>query len=165
MHRTKRHILLFITINIFCLQKIEVNAWPGMDGWNIENMKTYNDFQYMYMPETDSITIVGYVGTEEVVVVPSEIDGKCVKEIVNFDDYANYKWYEPNEAIKEIYIPEGVTSIGGFHNCINVEKVHLSNSMQIIESEAFANCEKLKKITIKGTKVKKIGKKALKMEK
>ena len=118
MHRAKRHILflLFITINIFCLHKIEVKAWPGMDGWNIENMKTYNDFQYMYMPETDSITIVGYVGTEEIVVVPSEIDGKCVKEIVNFDDYANYKWYEPNEAIKEIYIPEGVTSIGGFHN-------------------------------------------------
>ena len=148
----KYHILLLllITINLLYFNKVEANAWPAGDGdsnWNVEAVKIYNDFQYMHMTETDSIVIVGYVGNNEVVVVPGEIDGKPVKEIVNFDDYTNYKSYQPNSAIKVIYIPEGVIQVGGFSNCINIQKVYLPNSVEIIRNDAFDGCKNLKQVT------------------
>ena len=150
MKQKKHHILfLLLALNLLCFSKIEVNAWPAGDGdsnWNVEAVKTYNDFQYMYMPETDSIAVVGYVGNNEVVVVPGEIDGKPVKEIVGFNDYTNFNWYQPNPSIKEIYVSEGILCIGGFHNCINVEKVHLPNSVQVIGADAFENCKNLKEV-------------------
>ena len=148
----KYHILflLLVTVNLLCLKKMEVNAWPAGDGdanWNVENMKTYNDFQYMYMEETESITIVGYVGSDEVVVVPSEIEGKPVKEIHSFKDYTNTLAGQENPAIKEIYIPEGVLSIAGFSSCVNLKKIHLPDSVQVIETDAFYQCKKLQEVT------------------
>ena len=152
MKQKKYHmlLLLLVILNLLYFNKVEVNAWPAGDGdsnWNVEAVKTYNDFQYMHITETDSIVIVGYVGNNEVVVVPGEIDGKLVKEIVNFDDYTNYKAYQPNPVIREIYIPEGVVQVGGFRNCINIQKVQLPNSVEIILNDAFDGCQNLKQVT------------------
>lgn len=150
--KTYRTILMLcLAISLFLLNKTEAQAgwqWDTISRWNVENMKTYNDFQYLYIPETDSIRIVGYTGSAEVVVVPSEIEGKPVKMVAHFGDYTDNTALYQNSVIKEIHIPDGVQTIGGFTSCTNLEKIRIPDSVQEIGAEAFSNCKKLKEVNL-----------------
>lgn len=134
-------ILLFISMNLCCFYKADAQAQEKK-----ETTGTYGFFQYKYIQETDSIRIVGYVGNEEVVVIPSEIDGKPVREIKYLRDY--YSREDTNPDTKEIVIPDGVTKIGGMESCKNVVKVYIPDSVVEIERYAFKGCDKMETVNL-----------------
>ena len=82
-------------------------------------MKNFKNFKYE-ITTNEEVIIIGYVGTKNVVDVPSKIEGKPVTRI---DDYA---FYECTSLIS-VTIPDSVVSIG---------------------DEAFAGCSKLKYINV-----------------
>lgn len=70
---------------------------------------TYGDFRYEYVKDTDYIEIVGYIGTDEKVVYPSEIEGKKVYSISCHSTYSSRDVL----MVKEVVIPNGVKKING----------------------------------------------------
>ena len=53
-------------------------------------------------------------------------------------------------------------SASAFKNCKNLRSVVIGKNVQVIAKNAFAGCSRLKKVTIKSVKIKKIGKNAFK---
>lgn len=92
------------------------------------------DFRY-YEYDDGTIEITRYIGTEENVVVPAEIDGK---KVVRIGDYAFWN----NEVIKSVSLPEGLLEIGNLafgDNYFTYQiKVYIPNSVIEIDDEAFS---------------------------
>ena len=84
--------------------------------------------------------ITGAVDKENIgnLVIPAVIDGYKVKRI---GDYA----FSSND-IKNLTIENGITEIGSyaFSDCKNLESVVLSDDVEVIGSNAFAYCDKLR---------------------
>ena len=143
IHKVK--ILLFLAISLLGTNHITAQAQ------NTPNeIKTYGYYQYQYDQETDSIHIVGYRGDEEVVVIPSEIEGNPVTEIDGFGDWNESCHKDMLENVKEVYIPEGVVKIGvqAFYCCATIEKIQLPSSLKIIEYGAFWECSMLAEVKL-----------------
>ena len=109
------------------------------------SVKAENEYEYS---ENDdgTITITGYTGTDETVVIPSKIDGKDVKIIkLNYDNRRRN-----DETIKCLTISEGITHIMrySFKNCKNLESVFLPSTIQTIGDWAFDECSNLKEINL-----------------
>lgn len=98
----------------------------------------------MYVRDYTSVAIMRYVGTAEDVVVPSKIDERPVKSIL---DYA----FE-NAPIYTVSIPASVTSVGvgAFRNCQNLESAVFAGGSKLtsLGSWAFAECAKLRSMSI-----------------
>ena len=62
----------------------------------------------------------------------------------------NISQYIENTALKEITIPDSITSIGdgAFFDCINLESIELPDSIISIGNEAFSGCTSLESINI-----------------
>ena len=106
-----------------------------------------NNFSYISLPaDCNCIAITDYTGNEEKIIIPEKIDEKQVREINGWVFYAN-------NMVKEITIPNGVTSIGShvFADCHKLEKVTLPDTIRKISFNAFTNCISLKTIVCKGT--------------
>lgn len=93
-----------------------------------------------------TLTVTGYTGTDETVVIPSEIDGKKVKSV---GEYA----FNNCKTIKSLAISEGVTCVdgsnagnGAFSGCKNLQSVFLPSTLKIIGANAFNGCNNLKEI-------------------
>ena len=88
-------------------------------------------------------TITKYTGTEEIVVVPSSIEGVAVKTI-GADCFAS------NEKILSVEIPQGVSRIEeeAFLNCPNLQSVVLPDSVVSLGQLAFFMCEKLENVVM-----------------
>lgn len=86
----------------------------------------------------DVATVIGYVGTDENVVIPSSIDGHTVLMIL---DAA----FASNEVITSVQIPSTVTYIGlkAFMSCPNLTKVTGGEGVKEIGDYAFLNCKSL----------------------
>lgn len=86
--------------------------------------------------------ITGYCGSDDNVIVPSEIDGYAVR-IIDGCAFAE-------TAVKNVIIPDGVEKIlsGAFRNCKKLESVFLPETLSYIGSYAFSGCDKLSKITV-----------------
>jgi hypothetical protein len=84
-----------------------------------------------------------YSGKGGHVVIPSEVDGKKIKKIMD-NAFSNC------ENLISVVIPEGVTVIGNeaFNWCSNLEKVVIPESVVAIGEYAFAHCYKLADLTI-----------------
>lgn len=76
-----------------------------------------------------------------------------------------------NKKIKKLVIPStiaeqnikyNVVSVGGFANCKKLVSVTIGKNVTAIKPKAFYNCKKLKKLSIQSTKLKKVGKNAIK---
>ena len=141
MSSSYRKIWLYLAIVLFLFQGTDIYAKE-----NGKTVQSYENFQYQYVEQTDSIEIVGYIGNEEVVHIPSEINGKPVTEIKHLgkSGYAG-NW---NPDTKEIIIPYGIKKIAGFSSCENVMKVDIPNSVEEIEAYAFYGCKKLENIEL-----------------
>ena len=76
------------------------------------------------------------------IVVAAEYDGKPVKMIGNSAFSIS--------SVFSVYIPEGVTVIGGgaFDNCANLTEIHLPSSLTEIGDYAFFGCRMLKSVTL-----------------
>ncbi len=99
-------------------------------------------------------TLMEYTGTEEQVVVPSEIDGFAV-ETISRDAFRG------NTTIKSVEIPDSVTYIesAAFEQCTSLETVILPDSVTVIEENTFQGCTNLQEMVIP-TSVTEIGKRA-----
>lgn len=96
--------------------------------------------------EDGSIAISYYKGDENIVYVPSTIGNVPVTVIKDYAFAVNGARKTPKDMIREIHIPEGVTSIGNgaFKGCVNLEKISVPDSLCNIGSNAFESCGKLK---------------------
>ena len=97
-----------------------------------------SDFEYE--PETDAdgvsgIRIMGYSGTDTIVVIPEEIDGKPVIAV------SNIFWNE--SPVQGVLIPNSVKRLGStFTNNKCIEVVDIEG-IEVLGQGALANCENL----------------------
>ncbi|MBE6861896.1 MAG: hypothetical protein E7497_03220 [Ruminococcus sp.] len=112
------------------------------------NVQDYGDFQYGTLD--GKICITAYTGTDSVVEIPSEIDGKPVEII-----YGGAFFQCP---ATEIIVPSSVKTLNeiSFYMCQSLQKITLPDGLETIKNQAFNDCTALKSIEIPGT-VKSIG--------
>lgn len=116
--------------------------------------------------EDGTITIIGYSGTDETVIVPSEIDGKSVTVIGDHSFYncdtikhlvvkegivklGNYSFTDCDN-LKTVLLPKGLSSMGNntFYDCISLTDINIPNTVQNIEYRTFNGCISLVSINI-----------------
>ena len=97
----------------------------------------YGDLHYT-KAKNNTIIIVGYSGTDEVLTIPDTIDSYTVTEIAS-DAFAD------NKTLKKVYLPDTVTIIdyNAFRNCFDLEYIKLPQGLTHIKERAFENCRKL----------------------
>ena len=90
-------------------------------------------------------TIVKYIGEDEDVVIPSEIEGHKITVIGD-------ESFKSNADIVSITIPEGVTKIGGHAFAVDkgIESVTLPSTLVEIGEAAFQQCSSLSTVTFSG---------------
>lgn len=86
--------------------------------------------------------ITGYCGSDDNVIVPSEIDG-CAVKIIDGCAFAE-------TSVQNVIVPDGVEKIlsGAFRGCKKLESVFLPETLSYIGSYAFSGCDKLSKISV-----------------
>ena len=92
---------------------------------------------------SDSVTVVGS---------DAFADTKWLKNQSDDMVFAGKVLIRAKSVAEEITIPKGTSGIGGsaFNGCENVQKVVLPESVQTIETKAFASCKKLEWVRIEG---------------
>ncbi len=103
---TKRTIA--VVLSILCASGV-VTANSSLGGVVVDtaivaSAETYGDYEYTFL-EDGTVEISKYIGSDEVLVIPSEIDGYKVSAI---------GWYAFRDcsSITSVTIPDSVTSIG-----------------------------------------------------
>lgn len=128
------------------------------------------DFEYETRPET--IKITSYLGTDNIVVIPEEIDGMPVSEVsyttfsegnglnvegVRYGDnieiigkFAFSGIMGTNESIKYIILGENVKTISAlaFGSCPKLEYVQLNDKLETIDANAFGTSPSITDITL-----------------
>ncbi len=91
------------------------------------------------------VVICGYTGKGGGVVIPSEIDGRAVKEIggYTFDDCTG---------LTSVTIPDSVTKIGdnAFAGCTGLTSITIPDGVKEISSYVFSDCKRLANVAIPG---------------
>ena len=103
------------------------------------------------------LTVSGNGAMDDYVVVADWNTGEIIESESRRSPWEQYKY-----AIKEVYIKDGVTSVGriAFSNCYSLKKVVIGNSVKNINSEAFSNDDALTDLTL-GNSVETLGSNAL----
>jgi hypothetical protein len=106
-----------------------------------EKSNSYND--YKFTENSEGLTVKEYLGYDECVVIPAEVDGKKITTIGE-NSFANFS------ELKEVVIPQNVKQIdeGAFFYCENLQKVTLPNSLERISEDAFYNCDSLLNVAV-----------------
>ena len=185
---TKKWIFVGVLVAISCIGVIIILLINNSDKFqtlfpSVENNKnvygTTEDGLYDYIRNNDTITLTKYLGNEEEVIIPSEIDGAAVTVIGN-------GLFSNNNSIVSVIIPNTVTEIQGgniggaafcymkklqkvtipesikvigqytFSGCFNLTEVLMQEGVEEIGCSAFEGCYSLKEITIPKS-VKKLG--------
>ncbi len=125
-------VLLFLLI-IACLTICTDHAYAY-------DSSTSGDWSYHN--GSDGIVLDRYLGSASSVDVPSSINGQQVVEIGNNTFLYCYD-------VTKVTIPEGVKAIGGlaFSNTA-ISSIDLPNSLESIDSSAFASCSELRSVVI-----------------
>ena len=100
----------------------------------VSALQTSDGFRYE-INENNDITIIDYIGTDTVVIIPSNIEGKKVT-VIGEQAFMNCKDFT------EVTIPEDISSLGfeSFKNCTNLLKVNLPNTLVSMGDGVFGNC-------------------------
>ena len=95
-----------------------------------------------YNSENTNINIIGYIGKDSVLNIPSKIDGYSV---VLLDSGC----FENNSVIKSLVVPNSVSEIKdcALKNCSSLEEVSMLNVTKIGD-EAFLGCNSLTKVLV-----------------
>jgi hypothetical protein len=121
-----------------------------------------------YIVTGDTVAIIGYIGEDEKVIIPAEIEGKGVSEIGEgaFNGCKLTSVEIPNSVtsfgnsafsdcsnLSSLTIPDSVTSIGylAFSGCSSLTAITIPNSMTNISNAAFLGCSSLQSIKIPGS--------------
>lgn len=104
--------------------------------------KTINDFTYT-VNEGNTVTITNYSGSENVLIIPSELDGMTVTGI-------GYSAFAECRNLTNLVVPDTVKSIENyaFSHCSALEEVQLPDSIVSIGEFVFKGCTSLKNINI-----------------
>ena len=110
--------------------------------YSSSDTESWSEYDYQILDD-GTIEIIYYYGCDEVIIIPSEIDGRKVTGIKGFN-------LSNKENIKSITIPDSVTSIGdsAFSGCRSLTDITIPDSVTSIGCEAFYNCSSLTNITI-----------------
>ena len=63
--------------------------------------------EFSYSEDAGTLTLTSYTGNEEILSIPSKIDGKAVTRIGD-------ACFQGNAALKKVTVPEGILSIGDY---------------------------------------------------
>ncbi len=93
-----------------------------------------------------NISIAGYIGGSEAVVIPEKIEGLDVWKI-------NEAVFRDNNSIRSVSLPGVLGQIhkNAFNGCTNLEKIDLPDQLEILEEGAFESCTSLRSIRVPGT--------------
>ncbi|MBD5081103.1 MAG: leucine-rich repeat domain-containing protein [Ruminococcaceae bacterium] len=124
--------------------------------------------EWLYFDRGEVALICGYLGKEEHITIPDQIDGKPVTELrfngIAVDGYfsGQFKsscffgefypgtgagWTDPDPKTTHITIPDSVKRIGAytFYNCLTLTEIDMPNSVTDIGERAFHSCKNLHK--------------------
>jgi len=93
--------------------------------------------------EDNTITITGYTGSNDVVVIPATTNGYPITSIGDNAFFSDF-------GLTNVTISPGITSIGlsAFWNCVNLASVAIPNSVTNIGTNAFNSCFSLTNVII-----------------
>ena len=102
-------------------------------------------FKFAASPKDGKVSIDGYKGNQNAVVIPEKIKEYTVTSI-------SKQAFMRMRGITEVTINEGIAEIGAwaFERCSNLEKITLPESLSEIDWGAFAGCISLNEVTIPG---------------
>ena len=105
--------------------------------------KPHSDFEYTEM--NGNLTITGYTGKAQAVILPELIDGKTV---VAIGENAFY-----NTNITSIRLPSSVRTIGknAFHSCTSLTGINIPAGVTDIDADAFRGCSNLRTLGLPNT--------------
>ena len=90
----------------------------------------------------DEVTIIKYMGSDAVVVIPYKINGKKVTKLRG-------EAFSYCDSVKNVIIPESVTDISyAFYRCKNLRSVNIPSGVYEIDDHAFEDCNSLESIEI-----------------
>ena len=139
MNKTFSKILSLILAVVLTVGIVSVNTV-------VADAESFTEGEWIYsISELNGLVIIeGYTGTDSVLEIPSDINGKAVTEI-------GAEAFEGNDTITEVTIPSGVRAIrkDAFNYCKALEKVNLTEGLTEIHS-AF-NATRIQSITIPST--------------
>lgn len=107
------------------------------------SMDATPDSCFLYVDTDEGMAITKYMGDDDTVIIPDEIEGVKVTEL-----YETFRW---DGNIKNVVISGNVQLINKetFTLCTNLEKVVIKDSsLKEIGDSAFMECEKLKYINL-----------------
>ena len=123
-----------------------------------ETLETEDGF--LYEIRDGEYVLVGYMGTESTVTLPTQINGekytiaafKGAPTVIVPGElgYINRDAFSDGSNVKHVIVSEGITYIeaGAFWYASNLESVTLPKSLTTIESFAFYGCWKLEKLNL-----------------
>ena len=126
----KKRIVTFL---LACVLAIGTVASPaGMENVRAEDLKPAEGIQYEI--DGDGITITGYDGTAEELVIPADIDGVKVTSI-------RAGAFMGSSSLKRVELPEGLTNIGywAFRDCSSLTSINIPESVTDIGTLAFSS--------------------------
>jgi len=109
------------TYNLVCCD-IDGNELVKYSGKLYAEKEVLTTDEYIYSVVDDEVAIISYVGNNQIVTIPTEIDGKIVSTILS-EAFSSAQ-------ITEIIISESITDIesNAFGNCTNLSKIKVSES-------------------------------------
>ncbi len=129
-----------------CILLLALAVFPQLSASAAEEAELYRDENYIFEVVDDcEISIHHYIGSEDIVTIPSVIGILPVKSIE--------KWAFFDTDVKEVIIPEGITTIGeeAFYNCQSLETVTLPSTLESTGTAIFRFCQNLKTVEFSGT--------------
>ncbi len=113
----------------------------------VTNYSPASDFEYTI--ENNNVTITKYIGNDETVIIPKEINGKPVTALKGSED-GKMGCFQRCASVKSIVIPDGISMIGNylFSDCTSLEEILIPDSVTKIGEFSFNNCNSLKTVVI-----------------
>lgn len=110
-------------------------------GFIVYNTMNRCDYNYHVNEDGKTITLDKYIGKDEEVIIPDNINGKTVTVIGTW-------CFKNNETIKSVYVPETIRQIGigAFSICHKLERVSGGENLCHVGFGAFTMCDKLSEI-------------------
>lgn len=130
--------ILAVMLIIVFTASVPLTAFAGSVGVaapEVLNKKTEGDFEYIKIDEDTQIEIIGYIGSESSVDVPSKINNMPV---VSVGDYC----FAGNDKITEIKLNSSVVKVGegAFKDCTALTEVSNTKSLTSIGASSFEGC-------------------------